>query len=259
MVAYLEKTEGSEGFHQIIDFLTASHINYALTESPTIYASLIEQFWQTAALSTIEDGVMEITATIDGRVKTITEASIRRHLKLEDSDGISTLPTTEIFEQLEHMGASKGYFGVNTPLFQTMLVQDQGEGPTIPIVSHHRPTSGPSTSQPPSTPPSIQTTPVAKEAAPIPYDLPLPRVHSLGSDEGSLSLNELTVLCTSLSKKVESLESKLKQTKQTYSTALTKLIKRVKKLEQTIKTSQARRRAKVMISDAEEDEEDSSK
>ncbi|GJT69789.1 hypothetical protein Tco_1029075 [Tanacetum coccineum] len=78
-----EKTEGSEGFHQIIDFLTASHINYALTESPTIYASLIEQFWQTAALSTIEDGVMEITATIDGRVKTITEASIRRHLNLE--------------------------------------------------------------------------------------------------------------------------------------------------------------------------------
>ncbi|GJV40238.1 hypothetical protein Tco_1418678 [Tanacetum coccineum] len=76
------KTEGSEGFHQIIDFLTASHINYALTESPTIYASLIEQFWQTAALSTIKDEVMEITTTIDGRVKTITEASIRRHLKL---------------------------------------------------------------------------------------------------------------------------------------------------------------------------------
>ncbi|GJW37704.1 hypothetical protein Tco_0060624 [Tanacetum coccineum] len=67
------------------------------------------------------------------------------------------------------------------------------------------------------------------------------------------------VLCTSLSKKVKSLESELKQTKQTYSTALTKLIKRVKKLEQTIKTSQASRRAKVVISDAEEDEEDSSK
>ncbi|GJS54559.1 hypothetical protein Tco_0627921 [Tanacetum coccineum] len=294
MVAYLEKTEGSEGFHQIIDFLTTSHINYALTKSPTIYASLMEQFWQTAVLSTIEDGVMEITATIDGRVKTMTEASIRRHLKLEDSDGINTLPTTEIFEQLAFMGfiqiflnkyqrlllphkrtyptstltqklfsnmkrASKGYSRVNTPLFQTMLVQDQGEGPTIPVVSHHTPTSSPSTLQPPSIPPSIQTTPVAEEAAPMPYDLPLPRVHSLGSDEGSLSLNELTVLCTSLSKKVESLESELKQTKQTYSTALTKLIKRVKKLEQTIKTSQARRRAKVVISDAEEDEEDPSK
>ncbi|GJY21095.1 hypothetical protein Tco_0393661, partial [Tanacetum coccineum] len=100
MVAYLEKTEGSKGFHQIIDFLTAGHINYALTEIPTKYASHIEQFWQTVALSTIEDGVMEITATIDGRVKTITEASIRRHLKLEDSDGFSTLPTADIFKQL---------------------------------------------------------------------------------------------------------------------------------------------------------------
>ncbi|GJV40239.1 hypothetical protein Tco_1418679 [Tanacetum coccineum] len=108
-----------------------------------------------------------------------------------------------------------------------MLVQDQGEGPTIPVVSHHTPISGPSTSQPPS----IQTTPVAEEAAPMPHDSPLPKVHSLGSDESSLSLHELTVPCTSL----------------------------VKKLEQTIKISQARRRAKVMISDAEEDEEDSSK
>ncbi|GKF33539.1 hypothetical protein Tco_0106739 [Tanacetum coccineum] len=102
----------------------------------------------------------------------------------------------------------------------------------------------------------MQTTHVAKEAALMPHESPLPRVHSLGSDEGSLSLNELTVLCTLLSKKVESLESELKQTKQTYSTTLLKLIKRVKKLEQTIKTSQARRRAKVVISNAEEDEED---
>ncbi|GKD40224.1 hypothetical protein Tco_1260431, partial [Tanacetum coccineum] len=28
----------------------------------------------------------------------------------------------------------------------------------------------------------------------MPHDLPIPRVHSLGSDEGSLTLNELTVL-----------------------------------------------------------------
>ncbi|GKB99917.1 hypothetical protein Tco_0986054, partial [Tanacetum coccineum] len=49
---------------------------------------------------TNENGEMEITATIDGRVKTVTKATIRRHLKLEDSDGISTLPNTEIFEQL---------------------------------------------------------------------------------------------------------------------------------------------------------------
>ncbi|GKA40591.1 putative ribonuclease H-like domain-containing protein [Tanacetum coccineum] len=39
-----------------------------------------------------------------GKVKVVSEASIRRHIKLEDSDGISTLPTLEIFEQLALMG-----------------------------------------------------------------------------------------------------------------------------------------------------------
>nr|GEW78809.1 ribonuclease H-like domain-containing protein [Tanacetum cinerariifolium] len=63
-----------------------------------------EQFWQTAALSTIEDGVMAITATIDRNVKVlITEASIRRHLKLGDSEGLSTLSTEESFQQLALM------------------------------------------------------------------------------------------------------------------------------------------------------------
>ncbi|GJR29564.1 putative ribonuclease H-like domain-containing protein [Tanacetum coccineum] len=62
------------------------------------------QFWQTATASTLDNGEMEITATIDGKIKIVTEASIRRHLKLEDSDGISNLPTTEIFEQLALMG-----------------------------------------------------------------------------------------------------------------------------------------------------------
>ncbi|GJV68454.1 putative ribonuclease H-like domain-containing protein [Tanacetum coccineum] len=38
-------------------------------------------FWQTASTSTLEDGEMEITATIDGQLKTIIEASLRRHLK----------------------------------------------------------------------------------------------------------------------------------------------------------------------------------
>ncbi|GJU21784.1 hypothetical protein Tco_1155126 [Tanacetum coccineum] len=99
-----EKSEGSEGFHQIIDFLTASHIKYALTENLTIYVSLIEQFWQTATASTLEDGDIGNTTTIDGKVKVVSEASIRRHLKLEDSNGISTLSTTEIFEQLALMG-----------------------------------------------------------------------------------------------------------------------------------------------------------
>ncbi|GJU91269.1 ribonuclease H-like domain-containing protein [Tanacetum coccineum] len=104
MVAYLQKSEGSEGFHQIIDFLNASHIQYALTENPTIYVSFIKQFWRTATARTSANGEVELTATIDGQVKTITEASLRRHLKLEDNGGVTTLPNSEIFEQLALMG-----------------------------------------------------------------------------------------------------------------------------------------------------------
>ncbi|GJV29935.1 hypothetical protein Tco_1386383, partial [Tanacetum coccineum] len=130
------------------------HIRYALTENPTIYVSLIQQFWQNATASTLDNGEMEITDTIDGKVKIVTEASIRRHLKLEDSNGISNLPTTKFFEQLTLMGnirrASKGYTEVDIPLFPTMIVQGlvvQGEGSTHPVESHHTPTSALPTSQ----------------------------------------------------------------------------------------------------------------
>ncbi|GJR53436.1 putative ribonuclease H-like domain-containing protein [Tanacetum coccineum] len=61
-----------------------------------------------SSLEAEQDSEMEVTATIDGRVKTVTEASIRRHLKLEDSDGINTLPNTEIFEQLALIGCLIG-------------------------------------------------------------------------------------------------------------------------------------------------------
>ncbi|GKG29008.1 hypothetical protein Tco_0416373, partial [Tanacetum coccineum] len=85
----------------------------------------------------------------------------------------------------------------------------------------------------------MQTTHVAEEAATIPHDSPLPRVHSLGSDEGSMTLNELTILCTTLSKKVETLESDLKHIKLTYGAAYTKLIMKVKKLEHKVKSGKA--------------------
>ncbi|GKC87384.1 hypothetical protein Tco_1148033 [Tanacetum coccineum] len=176
MVAYLQKSKGSERFHQIIDFLTTSHI------------------------STLENGDMEITATIDRKVKVVSEASIRRHLKLEDSDGISTLPTSEIFEQLALMGnmkrASKGYTGVDTPLFQTMLVQGQI---------------------------------LQEEAATMPHDSPLIGGYTPGRDEGSMTLNELT------------------------------LIMKVKKLEHKVKTSKARRRVGLVVLEDEDELEDPSK
>ncbi|GKE99386.1 hypothetical protein Tco_0022737, partial [Tanacetum coccineum] len=87
----------------------------------------------------------------------------------------------------------------------------------------------------------------------MPHDSPLLGGYTLRSDEGSMTLHELTVLCPQLSNKVESLQTELKQTKQTYCAAFTKLIKKVKKLEHIVNTSQARRRTKIIAFDGEED------
>ncbi|GJZ85981.1 hypothetical protein Tco_0657591 [Tanacetum coccineum] len=93
----------------------------------------------------------------------------------------------------------------------------------------------------------------------MPYDSPLPRVHTLRSDEGRMQSNELMDLVTKLSDRVLALETDLQQTKKVYSTAVTKLIIKVKKLEKIVKSSKARRRAKIVVSDDEEDVEDTSK
>ncbi|GJZ95777.1 hypothetical protein Tco_0668111 [Tanacetum coccineum] len=137
-----------------------------------------------AEASTDDNGEVKINATIDGHSLSITEGSLRRHLKLADQD------------------------------------------------EHHLPT---------------------------PYDSPLHAVHSHGSDEGSLKLQELMNLVTTLSDRIGVLEADLMKTKKTYSSAYTKLILRVKKLESQIKIGKARRQARVVLSDDEAFEDDSSK
>ncbi|GKC98622.1 hypothetical protein Tco_1168897 [Tanacetum coccineum] len=104
MVVFLEKSMGSAGFHQIIDFLNRSHICYALTKKPEVCVSFIKQFWRSAEASTNDHGEVKINATIDDHSLSITEGSLRRHLKLADQDGITSLPNSEIFEQLALMG-----------------------------------------------------------------------------------------------------------------------------------------------------------
>ncbi|GKA22616.1 hypothetical protein Tco_0708578, partial [Tanacetum coccineum] len=61
----------------------------------------------------------------------------------------------------------------------------------------------------------------------MPHDSPLPRVHTLGSDEGRMQPNELMELVTKLSDRVAVLENDLKQTKKTHGAAFTKLIKKM--------------------------------
>ncbi|GJZ58632.1 hypothetical protein Tco_0614448 [Tanacetum coccineum] len=192
MVAFLNKLEGSEGFQQIVDFLNTSHIKFALTENPTINTSLIQQFWQTASTSTIEDGEVEITEHRWPNSRLITEAIV-----LEDIHQVRTNAVGPI---------------------------QHDEGSTVPVES-----------------------------------ITHLRSHTPGSDEGRMQQTELMVLVIKLSDRVLALETDLQQTKKVYCTTVTKLIMKVKRLEKIVKSSKARRRAKIVVSDDEEVLEDSSK
>ncbi|GJS15908.1 hypothetical protein Tco_0410380 [Tanacetum coccineum] len=103
LVAFLEKPEESTGFEDIIDFLNASYVQYALSVNPTIYTTCIEQFWTSAKVKTV-NGERQIQALVDRQKVITSETSIRSNLKLDDAEGIDCLPTATIFAELERMG-----------------------------------------------------------------------------------------------------------------------------------------------------------
>ncbi|GJZ55644.1 hypothetical protein Tco_0610837 [Tanacetum coccineum] len=106
LVAFLEKPDESDGFEQIVDFLNAHTIKYALTINTTIYTLCIEQFWATAKVKTINEE-KQLQALVDKKKVIITESTIRRDLHLEDVEGTECLPTATIFEELTRMGYEK--------------------------------------------------------------------------------------------------------------------------------------------------------
>nr|GEX18077.1 ankyrin repeat-containing protein [Tanacetum cinerariifolium] len=125
MIAFLTKSDASEGFDQIVDFLNAHMIQYAL----------------------MTNDVMRLQALIDRKKVIITEDTIRQALRLDDADGVDCLPNEEIFAELARMGyekptkytsptltqkvfanmrmIGKRFSGVDTPLFDGMLMQQQ--------------------------------------------------------------------------------------------------------------------------------------
>ncbi|GJZ59145.1 hypothetical protein Tco_0614961 [Tanacetum coccineum] len=100
-------TTAGERFEQIVDFLNANPIRYALTINPTIYTSYIEQFWATFKAKTV-NGEVQLQALVDGKKIIITESIVRRYLQLEDAEGVDCLPNATIFEQLTLLGLLHG-------------------------------------------------------------------------------------------------------------------------------------------------------
>nr|GEY91660.1 hypothetical protein [Tanacetum cinerariifolium] len=197
MVAYLSKSNASTGFDQIVDFLNAQVIQYALMVNPTIYVSCIKQFWATVSIKKV-NYVVKLQALIDRKRVVVTEDIIRYDLRSDDADGVDCLPTADIFcrigtglpgmnsvvpwprlssalprvESLIFLNdltshttkytspaltqkvfanirnIGKGFSGIKTPLFATMLVQPQAAveeddeddevsaAPTLPSSTH---------------------------------------------------------------------------------------------------------------------------
>ncbi|GKF04148.1 hypothetical protein Tco_0034816 [Tanacetum coccineum] len=109
MVAFLKKPNESVGFTKIVDFFKGTSLRYSLSHNPTIHDSPVKQFWQTATIRTLANGIQELLASINNKEYTITEAFIRSKLQLADAIGISNLPDAKIYDRLATLGyVSKG-------------------------------------------------------------------------------------------------------------------------------------------------------
>nr|GEX42126.1 xylulose kinase-1 [Tanacetum cinerariifolium] len=145
MVAILEKSDAAEGFEQIIDFLSESYINHALTVNPHVYISFIKQFWNTAVVKRSGD-VTRLQALVDKKRIVITEEAVREILQLNDAEGtniadlsthttryISPALTQKVFANMRRV--EKGFSGIETPLFESMLVvRDVAKDPEAQVL-----------------------------------------------------------------------------------------------------------------------------
>nr|GEX75553.1 hypothetical protein [Tanacetum cinerariifolium] len=162
MIAYLEKYIENANFDEIVDFLNANPIRYALTVCPTVYVPYIEQFWSSVKAKPINEET-EIRAKVNGKKIVITESSVWRNLQLNDADEFNDVfntpsHTKKIFVNMRRQG--KDFLGTLTPLFATMLIQpqaDMGEGLGQSInPQHSSTTTSPSTIEPILVPSSSQ-------------------------------------------------------------------------------------------------------
>ncbi|GJV57142.1 hypothetical protein Tco_1458147 [Tanacetum coccineum] len=199
------------------------------------------QFWQTATANTNTDGTLEIKATIDTKRYTISEASIRDSLQLEDATGITMLPNDELFEGMGQIGTRTCCCGsiptiiINTS--STILNHLHTPLPPPPI---HTPTPTPPPIHTPTpTPPPIPTPTPIPDTEPTPfehiYEEPSP-VHQHFSPpqeqaSSQMSMDDLLQAVPKWISRMDSLETDLKQTKLTMGNAIVKLVKKVKKLE----------------------------
>ncbi|GJZ20886.1 hypothetical protein Tco_0557925 [Tanacetum coccineum] len=159
----------------------------------------------------------------------------------------------KVFSNMSRKGVK--FSGKVTPLFDSMLVPHQapeGEGSEQPTEPQPTPSpTQPSTGdQPPETSSSHATTQDSRDSlegtngnegdqVQIPHDSPLSGGHTSDRAEGTLNLQELSVLSTNLSNRVLALES----IKNAQAAEISALKSRIKKLEKKCKPSISHHRA----------------
>nr|GEU39260.1 putative ribonuclease H-like domain-containing protein [Tanacetum cinerariifolium] len=275
------KSDASEGFDQIIDFINGSYIAYALTVNPLIYLSCIKQFWKTVAVKSSND-VTRLQALVDKKKVIVTEAAIRDALHLDDAEGVDCLPNEKIFNELARMGyekpttkltfykaffssqVGKGCLSVKTPLFEGMLIakelknqgntevegdeEEQGTAAKEPVTAavdddQSNPSPTPLT-PPPQQPQDIPST--SHVQSPPTQHQSLPLAQPRGTHFPLSLLQEALDACTTLARRVEHLE----HDKVAQDLEILKLKSRVKNLERAnkVKSVKLRRLRKVRTS-----------
>ncbi|GJT31895.1 hypothetical protein Tco_0922314 [Tanacetum coccineum] len=169
MVAYLEKSQANVDFAETVDFLNASPIRYALTVSPTIYVSYIEQFWSTVKTKIVNNET-QIRAKVKPKTIVITESSVRRDLYFDDEDVVfNDEYDTPSHTRKMRLSMRRGGQVERAALLLLLRCQSRKVTPS--------------------------------------YDSPILGVNTLGSDEERIKLKELMDMCTKLSDRVLDLKN----------------------------------------------------
>nr|GEV91299.1 hypothetical protein [Tanacetum cinerariifolium] len=241
------KSDASEGFEQILDFLNASVIQYTLTTND----------------------VVRLQALIDRRKVIITEDTVQQVLRLDHAESIDCLPNEEIFVALERTGTAWNEFSSSMASAVICLVTvhddiDVADDVVDDVIDDVTdvvadadadaeptpPSPTPTTPPPPqqeliSSPPQVASTPPSSpHQSSITQPSSPPQQQPSHTTNISMDLlNTLLETCTTLTRKVENLE----KNKIAQALEITNLKQRVRRLEQKrkLKASGLKRLKKV--------------
>nr|GEU77034.1 putative ribonuclease H-like domain-containing protein [Tanacetum cinerariifolium] len=229
------RTEVNAEFHQIVDFLSTCLINYAFTVSPTIYASYIEQFLNTATSKTI-NSVNQIHAIVDGKAVVISESLVRSDFLFNDEDGggdsvekaITTDASLVSEQKSNNITKTQSTAMSNDPISQEIGSDDKPRCQETTLGDTDAQTS------------MEHQDDLTDVVPPTPHGSPLSGGHTPGSDKGRPNLLELMNIDTQLSNRVLALE----EAKTTQDKVITILKLRVRRLEKKrkVRTSQPMKR-----------------